>query len=78
LKNGEKILKCPVTKKEVETRNIKVTPKRYEDAVILSQIYGAKLGTDICRECIYKIIISPDTILSEDDIRSLQKSMIKG
>jgi len=77
LKNGEKILRCPVTLKEIETRNIRVTPKRYEDAVILSQIYGAKLGTDICRECIYKIIISPDTILSEDDIRSLQKSIIK-
>jgi small GTP-binding protein len=78
LKNGEKILKCPVTEQVIETRNIKVTPKRYEDAVILSQIYGAKLGTDICRECIYKIIISPDTILSEDDIKSLQKSLIKG
>ncbi len=77
LKNGEKILRCPVTLKEIETRHIRVTPKRYEDAVILSQIYGAKLGTDICRECIYKIILSPDTILSEDDIRSLQKSIIK-
>jgi len=78
LKNGEKILRCPVTTKQIVTRNIKVTLKRYEDALILSQIYGVKVGMDICRICIYKIIISPDTILSEDDIKSLQKSIIKG
>ncbi len=77
LKNGEKILRCPVTTKQIETRNIKVTLKRYEDSVILSQIYGFKVGMDICRECIYKIIISPDTILSDDDIKSLKKSIIK-
>jgi len=77
LKNGEKILRCPVTTKQIGTRGIKITHKRYEDAVILSQIYGVKIGSEICRECIYKIIISPDTILSEDDIKSLQKSIIK-
>ncbi|NHJ31980.1 MAG: hypothetical protein FK732_03870 [Asgard group archaeon] len=78
LKNNEKFLKCPVTNKQIKTRNIKVSLKRYEDAVMLSQIYGVKIGSDICRECIYKIILSPDTILSEDDIKSLQKSIIKG
>ena len=76
LKNDEKILRCPVTLHQIETRGIKLSLKRYEDAVILSQIYGQKIGADICRECIYKIIISPETILSEEDIKHLQKTMI--
>ncbi len=73
-KNREEILRCPVTKYQIETRGIKVTLKRYEDSLVLSQIYGAKIGEDLCRECIYKIIISPDTLLSEDDLRQLTKS----
>ncbi len=74
LKNGEKILRCPVTNKKIETRGIKLSKKRYEDAVYLSHIYGQKVGSEFCRECIYKILISPDTILSEEDIKSLRKS----
>lgn len=73
-KNGEEVLRCPVTKYQIETRGIKVTLKRYEDSLVLSQIYGAKIGQDLCRECIYKIIISPDTILSEEDLRQISKS----
>ncbi|MHA1211513.1 MAG: ADP-ribosylation factor-like protein [Candidatus Heimdallarchaeota archaeon] len=75
-KNKDKVLRCPVTNDYIETRGIKVSRKRYEDAVILSQIYGQKIGEDICRECIYKILISPDTILSEEDIKSLRKSFL--
>ena len=74
LKNDERIMRCPVTNFKLETRGFKVTLKRYEDAIMLSQIYGQKIGEDICRECIYKILISPDAILSEDDIKSLRKS----
>ncbi|HUT80507.1 MAG TPA: ADP-ribosylation factor-like protein [Candidatus Bathyarchaeia archaeon] len=74
LKNGEKILRCPVTNRKIETRGIKVSKKRYEYALSLSQIYGQKIGSDFCRECIYKILISPDTILSEEDIKNLRKS----
>ena len=77
LKNGEKILRCPVTNYQIETRGIKVTLKRYEDALVLSQIYGAKLGVDICRECIYKIIISPDSILTDEDLRHFAKAFSK-
>ncbi|MGC9780985.1 MAG: GTP-binding protein [Candidatus Heimdallarchaeota archaeon] len=73
LKNGEKIIRCPVTNYRLQTRGIKVTQKRYEDAHFLSQIYGQKIGSEICRECIYKLIISPDTILSDEDIKSLKK-----
>ncbi len=72
--NNEKYLRCPVTKKIIETRGIKCSVKRYEDALILSQIYGRKIGTDICRECLYKIILAPETILNEEDIKHLQKT----
>ncbi|MHA1461692.1 MAG: hypothetical protein ACTSQ0_01250, partial [Candidatus Heimdallarchaeota archaeon] len=73
-KNGEEILRCPVTKYQVETRGIKVTLKRYEDSLVLSQIYGAKIGNELCRECIYKLIISPDTILSDEDLKQIAKT----
>jgi len=76
LKNGEKTLRCPVTNYELETRNIRVSQKRYEDAVILAQIYGQKIGNEICRECIYKIILSPDSILTEEDLRDIQKILL--
>ena len=76
LKNSEKILRCPVTNYRIETRNIKLTLKRYEDALVLAQIYGQKIGNEICRECIYKIILSPDSILSEDDLREIQKTIL--
>jgi hypothetical protein len=75
-KQREKILRCPVTNYQIMTRGIKVSVKRYEDAVILSKIYGQKIGEDICRDCIYKILLSPDTILSEEDIKSLKKTFI--
>ncbi len=75
-KRREKVLRCPVTNYQIITRGIKVSVKRYEDAVILSKIYGQKIGEDICRDCIYKILLSPDTILSEEDIKSLKKSFI--
>ncbi len=73
-KNGEEILRCPVTKFQIETRGIRVTLKRYEDSLVLSQIYGAKIGDDLCRDCIYKIIISPDTLLSDDDLKQIVKT----
>ena len=76
LKNGEKTLRCPVTNYELETRNIRVSLKRYEDALVLAQIYGQKIGNEICRECIYKIILSPDSILTEDDLREIQKTIM--
>jgi small GTP-binding protein len=75
-KRKEKILRCPVTNFQIKTRGIKVSVKRYEDAVILSKIYGQKIGEDICRDCIYKILLSPDTILSEEDIKNLKKTFI--
>jgi GTPase SAR1 family protein len=74
LKNGEKILRCPVTMKQICTRGIRVSLKRYKDALVLSKIYGSKFGEDICRDCMYKIILSPDTILSEQDLKDLKKS----
>jgi len=74
VKNNEKYLRCPVSKKIIATRGIKCDVKRYEDALILSQIYGRKIGTDICRECLYKIILAPDTILSDEDIKQLRKT----
>lgn len=77
LKNGEEVLRCPVTNEKIETRSIKVSLKRYEDALVLSQIYGAKLGVDICRDCIYKIIISPDSILTEEDLKHFAKTFAK-
>jgi len=76
LKNGEKTLRCPVTNYELETRNIRVSLKRYEDALVLAQIYGQKIGNEICRECIYKIILSPDSILTEEDLRDIQKILL--
>ena len=76
LKNGEKTLRCPVTNYEIETRNIRVSLKRYEDALVLAQIYGQKIGNEICRECIYKIILSPDSILTEEDLREIQKTIM--
>ena len=71
LKPGEKILRCPVTDEQIKTRGIIVDLKRYEDAYALTQIYGARFGQDLCRECFYKIIISPDCLLSEREIKEL-------
>ncbi|TFF85101.1 GTP-binding protein [Candidatus Heimdallarchaeota archaeon] len=73
-KEGENVIRCPVTKLIIQTRGIIVSEKRYKDAVILSKIYGAKFGQDYCRECIYKIIISPDTLLSEEDLEEINFS----
>ncbi|NHJ46235.1 MAG: GTP-binding protein [Asgard group archaeon] len=75
-KKKEVILRCPVTNYQIETRKIKISVKRYTDAVMLSKIYGQKIGEEICRECIYKILTSPGIILSEEDIRSLKKSFL--
>jgi small GTP-binding protein len=72
-KKREKILRCPATNYQIVLKGIKVSSMRYTEAVMLAKIYGQKIGEEICRECIYKILLSPDTILSDEDLRNLKK-----
>lgn len=71
LEQGKNILKCPVTGLKIETRGITVDLERYENALALSQIYGAKIGEDVCRECFYKIITSPECILTKEELEEI-------
>ncbi|MBD3190102.1 MAG: GTP-binding protein [Candidatus Heimdallarchaeota archaeon] len=71
LEQGNNVLKCPVTGLKIETRGITVDLERYENALALSQIYGAKIGEDVCRECFYKIITSPECILTQEELQDI-------
>ena len=45
--------------------------ERYENALALSKIYGQKIGEDVCRECFYKLIVSPEVLLTEEELKSI-------